>query len=660
MSLRAFFSRLLRPALALSILLALSSCLSSAGPEAPTITDQPKDRVAFVGQQVKFDFGVSGKPPLTFQWLRNGAAIAGATSSTYVTDAVTAADDGAKYSVRVSNDQGSATSNEATLTVKPGPTITGQPTAVTVSAGASATFTVTATGEQLQYQWLRDDQPIAGANAATYTITSTVAADDGALITALVVNPGGVVGSQSVTLTVLSSPTLTVQPVSQTVVEGDPVAFGVSAIGGNLQYQWRRNGVEIADATSRVLRVSAVSANDDNAEYSVVIRNSLGTATSNSATLRVVAGSVSAVPTAAAQVALSKSGSASTSFTLVRRSNGSIASWGYNTDGQRGDGTIGPTSDTIGTVTLPAGRTARQIAVGGSHALALLDNGDVYAWGGNESGQLGLGDLFFRAAPVKVTLPAPAAAVAAGRFHSVALLTDGRVFSWGANSFGQLGDGGRDPASLPLVSLIVDVVQIAAGNNHVVALRLDGSVWAWGSNASGQIGDGTFKPARVPTPTGLTQIQRIRAGGDVSFAISQRRGLYVWGENADGQLGFGTGAPVDLGVPSAIRRNVIDAAAGDRGAIVLGADGLLVSAGANDAGSLGDGGTTARNTFGAVSVVSGAISVDIGGLSFAAAIGAEGTTWTWGDNSAKQLGNSSLAPGGTPTPTVVPSFDAIP
>ncbi|MFM8584946.1 MAG: hypothetical protein ACKOBU_00715, partial [Gammaproteobacteria bacterium] len=160
--------------------------------------------------------------------------------------------------------------------------------------------------------------------------------------------------------------------------------------------------------------------------------------------------------------------------------------------------------------------------------------------------------------------------------------------------------------------------------------------------------------------TGLTQIQRIRAGGDVSFAISQRRGLYVWGKNTDGQLGFGTGAPVDFGVPSAIRRSVVDAAAGDRGTVVLGSEGLLVAAGANDAGSLGDGGTTARNTFGAVSVVSGAISVEIGGLSFAAAVGAEGTTWTWGDNSSKQLGNSTLAPTGVSTPTVVPSFDAIP
>ena len=660
MSLRAFFSRLLRPALALVVLLALSSCLSSAGPEAPTITDQPKDRVAFVGQQAKFDFGVSGKPPLTFQWLRNGVAIVGATNATYVTDPVTAADDGVKFSVKVTNAQGTSTSNEATLTVKPGPTITAQPTAVSVNAGASASFSVTATGEQLQYQWLRDDQPIAGANAATYTITATTAADDGALITALVVNPGGVVASQSVTLTVTSNPSITLQPVSQTVVAGDPVFFGVSAKGGNLQFQWRRNGVDISGATSSVLQLGLADVGDDNAEYTVVVRNSLGNVTSNAATLRVVSGSVAAVPVAAAQVALGKSGAATTSFTLVRRSNGTIASWGYNTDGQRGDGTIGAASDTIGSVTLPAGRTARQIAAGGSHALVLLDSGEVYAWGGNDSGQLGLGDLLFRSAPVKVNLPGLAVAVAAGKFHSVALLEDGRVFTWGANNLGQLGDGGRDPTTLPKASLIVSVAQIAAGNNHVVALRIDGSVWAWGANAVGQAGDGTLKTARVPTPTGLTQIQRVRAGGDVSIAVSLRRGLYLWGNNADGQLGLGAGAPTAAGVPVAVRRGVIDAAAGDRSTIALGSEGLLAAAGANDAGSLGDGGTTARNTFGAVSVVSGAIAVDIGGLSFAAAIGAEGTTWTWGDNSAKQLGNSTLTPGGTPTPTAVPSFDAIP
>ena len=195
---------------------------------------------------------------------------------------------------------------------------------------------------------------------------------------------------------------------------------------------------------------------------------------------------------------------------------------------------------------------------------------------------------------------------------------------------------------------------------HALALRSDGSVWAWGGNASGQLGDGSFKPSRIPVATGLGQIVRIRAGGDVSMAISQRRALYLWGENADGQLGLGSAATTDVGVPTAALRDMVDGAAGDRGSIALGSNGLLVAAGANDAGSLGDGGTTARNSFAAVSVVSQGIAVDIGGLSFAAAIGADGTTWTWGDNSSKQLGNASITTTSTPTPTVVPSFDAIP
>ena len=94
--------------------------------------------------------------------------------------------------------------------------------------------------------------------------------------------------------------------------------------------------------------------------------------------------------------------------------------------------------------------------------------------------------------------------------------------------------------------------------------------------------------------------------------------------------------------------------------LLVGSDGLARSAGANDSGSLGDGGTTARNTFGAVSVVSAGITVGAGGQSYAAAITDSGTTFMWGDNGSKQLGNPAIAVGGTPTPTAVPNFDAIP
>jgi len=645
----------------LATMLLLAGCLSNAGSESPTISEDPKDRTVFVGQAAKFDFGASGKPPFTFQWFRNGVAIAGATEAIYITPVVTAADDGAKYSVKITNAQGSITSKDATLTVKAGPSITTEPVAQTVNVGASATFTVAATGEQLQYQWLRDEQPISGATSATYTLSATAAADDGTLISVLVGNPGGVISSRAVTLTVLAAPSVTVQPVSQTVIAGDAVVLGVTALGGNLRYQWRRNGSDLEGATGRVLRIEAAALADDNASYSVSITNSLGSVSSNAATLRVVGGAVATLPAAVAQVALAKPGTAAAAFTLVRRSNGSVASWGYNVDGQRGDGTTGVPSDSIGTVTLPAGRTARQVAAGGLQALVLLDNGEVHAWGLNDVGQLGVGDSLSRTAPTKVTLPRPAIAVTAGRQFSLALLDDGRVFAWGANDLGQLGNNSREVSLLPVqVSVLTDVVQIAAGNSHALALRADGSVWAWGANVSGQLGDGSFKPSRVPVATGLTQIARIRAGGGVSAAISRRLGLYLWGENADGQLGLGAGAPGDVGVPTALRRDTIDVAAGERGTLVLDSNGLLVASGANDAGSLGDGGTTARNSFAAVSVVSQAIALEIGGLSYAAAIGADGTTWTWGDNASEQLGNTALPATGTTTPTIVPSFDAVP
>ena len=639
----------------------LSSCLSSAGPEAPTITEQPKDKTAFITQTAKFDVGITGKPPYTFQWYRDGVVIAEATAASYTTSALTLSDAGAKFSIKVTNASGSVTSNNATLSVNTGPTLTTQPTAVSVSVGASAAFTVVGSGESLAYQWYRDGIAISGANTATYTITTTVAADDGAIFEVYVVNPGGYVASKAVTLTVNGSPALTIQPVNQTVAVGESVAFAVSATGGNLSYQWQRNGTNIAGATAKLYRIAEVTSNDHAASFSTIISNAQGSTSSAAATLSVVSAAVALPPVLPAQISLSQTPTAANSFTYVRRSNGTLASWGYNTDGQRGDGTTGAASDTIGTVTLPVGRTVKAVSAGATHALALMDNGDVMAWGLNDGGQLGLSDTTTRATPTKVTLPLPAVAIAAGRLFSLAVLNDGRVYSWGINTVGQLGDGKRDAVLAPaLVSILTAVVDVAAGNTHALALRADGTVWAWGGNASGQLGEGSFKIARTPLATGLQEIARIRAGGDESLAISKRRTLYLWGENSDGQLGLGSAVSTDIGVATAVYRGAIDAASADRFTVLLGSDGLLRAAGANESGSLGDGGTTARSSFAAVSVLSTGVAVAAGGRSYAGAIQAEGSTYLWGDNASKQLGNSTLSATGVITPTAVPSFDAIP
>jgi alpha-tubulin suppressor-like RCC1 family protein len=194
----------------------------------------------------------------------------------------------------------------------------------------------------------------------------------------------------------------------------------------------------------------------------------------------------------------------------------------------------------------------------------------------------------------------------------------------------------------------------------VLALKRDGSLWAWGANGSGQLGDGSFKASRVPVPTGLIGISRVRAGGNQSFAISSRRAIYSFGESGDGQLGLGDAISTDIGVPSAVARAVTDATAGDRTALLLGVNGLVSSAGANESGSLGDGGTSARKIFGAVNVLSNVVALDSGGRSFSVAIAADGTTYVWGDNTTKHFANSTIAAAGTGTPTAVPNFDAIP
>ena len=638
---------------------ALAGCLSSAGPEAPTITDQPKDRVGFVGQSVRFDVGVSGKPPLAFQWLRNGAPIDGATGIAYTTDALRVTDDGAKYSVRISNAQGTTTSNEATVKVNGPPVLTTQPVAVTVAVGASASFSVAATGEALSYQWLRDEVPVSGATSATYTLSSAVAADDGAVFRVLVGNPAGFVASDPATLTVNAAPAVTVQPVGQTVAEGDPALFAVAATGGGLVYEWRRDGVPIAGATGPVYRLPAAAAGDDNATFTVRITNPRGEATTSAAVLRVVSAALAPLPTVTAEVALSRNASPVNSFTVVRRSDGTLASWGYNGEGQLGNGSVGGATDTIASVPLPTGRRATALAVGANHTLVLLDNGDVHVWGFNDIGQLGLGDLQGRASPAKVTLPRPAVSVAAGRGFSVVALDDGRVFTWGANTIGQLGSGAREASALPVQAVgLAGVVSVAAGNTHALALDSSGRVWAWGGNASGQLGTGDLKPSFSPRATQFEGIARIRAGGDHSAAVSRRRALYLWGENADGQLGLGSA--LDAIVPVAAAQGVVDVAGADRFTLLVGSDGLARAAGANDVGSLGDGGTTARSTFGPVSTLSAGITVGAGGRSFAAAITASGATFMWGDNIAKQLGNPTITGTSVSTPTQVPNFDAIP
>jgi hypothetical protein len=267
----------------------------SATAVAPAITSQPLSQSVMVGQTAIFNVAATGTAPLSYQWRKNGTAISGATSSSYITPATTSSDNGTQFTVVVSNSAGSATSNAATLTVNASavaPTITTQPTSQTVTAGQTATFTVSATGTApLSYQWRKNGTAISGATSSSYTTPATTSSDNGAQFTVVVSNSAGSITSNPATLTVSAAavaPSITTQPASRTVTAGQTAAFTVAATGtAPLTYQWKKNGTAISGATSSSYTTPATTSSDNGAQFTVAVSNSAGNVTSNAATLTV-------------------------------------------------------------------------------------------------------------------------------------------------------------------------------------------------------------------------------------------------------------------------------------------------------------------------------------------------------------------------------------
>lgn len=172
---------------------------------APAITAQPGAVVVAPGMGATLGVGVQGSGPMSFQWLRNGVAVAGQTQATYTLLAATALDVG-DYQVRVSNSVGEVTSATAQLILLGAPAIAVQPGNRSVTEGATATFQVTASGDHPRYQWTRNQAAIGGATGPSYTTPALTQADSGAVYGVIVYNGAGLVFSQAAVLTVTAAP----------------------------------------------------------------------------------------------------------------------------------------------------------------------------------------------------------------------------------------------------------------------------------------------------------------------------------------------------------------------------------------------------------------------------------------------------------------------
>lgn len=269
--------------------------------------------------------------------------------------------------------------------------------------------------------------------------------------------------------------------------------------------------------------------------------------------------------------------------------------WGDNRFGQLGDGTSRSSEVPVRVSPLTGLTRAVAIAAGGSHSLALAPDGSVWAWGGNDQGQLGSATVGGSETPLRVAGLGRALAVAAGSAHSLALGEDGTVWAWGANREGQLGDGSLRDTAHPVqvgggAGPLAGVVAIAAGGRHSLALREDGTVWAWGANEGGQLGEGERSPAELPARVELPEaILAIGAGPRSSLALDRDGGLWAWGLEPTGPRLTEPDRPLDVPVrvpmPDWVR---VLPGAGDH-ALAMASDGTLWIA-ALDAGILARGG----------------------------------------------------------------------
>jgi alpha-tubulin suppressor-like RCC1 family protein len=252
---------------------------------------------------------------------------------------------------------------------------------------------------------------------------------------------------------------------------------------------------------------------------------------------------------------------------LALTSGGRLFAWGYNIDGELGDGTT-VSSDSPVRVKLPAGTKIKAISAGYSSSLAATASGRVLAWGDNRYGQLGDGSNTASDAPVPVKLPhmVKAATVASGAFHNLAITTTGRVLAWGYNGHGQLGDGNITNADIPVMVKLpsgTKVTSVSAGLDHSVALTATGKILIWGFNINGQLGDGSTissnRPVRVRLPA---RARAISAGRDHNLILTTAGRVFAWGYNFYGQLGDNTTASSDRPVQVKVRAGLIASAVG--------------------------------------------------------------------------------------------------
>ncbi|MDO9016936.1 MAG: hypothetical protein Q8S73_20275 [Deltaproteobacteria bacterium] len=246
-------------------------------------------------------------------------------------------------------------------------------------------------------------------------------------------------------------------------------------------------------------------------------------------------------------------------FACVRSASRGVLCWGFNADGQLGDGTTTNRNEPVA-VAMPGGATLLGRPSAGTFGTACAKSAstiEVYCWGHNLGGAIGDGTTTNRSIPTRTTV-FDAADVTSGGGTVCSRDRGNGVYCWGSNYTGAVGNGSSlDRFLTPQVALLgtSDAAQLSMGNGHVCVRRTTGAVVCWGSNNYGELGDGTTTWRRTPVSVlGLADAVEVTAGSSFTCARRATGAVVCWGQNSGGQLNDGTRTPrqrfvYSLGLP---------------------------------------------------------------------------------------------------------------
>ena len=254
----------------------------------PNILAQPTSQKVCQGTRATFSVQAKSSEPLSYQWLKDGANIPGATSESFAIPAVNLNDTGS-YSVHVANNCSQIESDAARLDAISSPDILVQPKSLETCEGAAATFSVKASGgEPLEYQWYKDGAEIEGATSNSYSIPVASPSDRGSYWVQ-VRNSCSQIGSNAAILDIIAKPEILVPPTSQKKCQGSAVTFTVQVESSKpLSYQWFKDGIEIPGATQDAYTIARAVLNDTGS-YWVQAANNCSQIKSGAAVLEIVA-----------------------------------------------------------------------------------------------------------------------------------------------------------------------------------------------------------------------------------------------------------------------------------------------------------------------------------------------------------------------------------